>query len=115
MTDHVVVMSDSDSDRPLKPQDLPRIPHITKTIKSNDSGVLWRQRMSGENEVDLMGRARVMYQDESRNSPFNHDKAWAILRSDDDKFWIERKKAQIKAKLRAEMPMEPNNEDDSDE
>nr|GEV55875.1 hypothetical protein [Tanacetum cinerariifolium] len=35
--------------------------------------------------------------------------------SDDDAYWIERKKAQIKAKLRAEMPMEPNNEDDSDE
>nr|GEY80273.1 hypothetical protein [Tanacetum cinerariifolium] len=181
---------------------------------------------SCENEIDLMGRARVMYQDESRNSPFNHDKAWAILRqhpkwdapevapvdltedetgdfhatvntdelfgadprprppgkqrpkktksdtsastggsqssqfgefvshelrlkleaaekafeaskdkdetiksldelrflalstkdlSDDNTYWIERKKAQIKAKLRAEMPMEPNNEDDSDE
>nr|GEY68127.1 serine/threonine-protein kinase SMG1-like [Tanacetum cinerariifolium] len=35
--------------------------------------------------------------------------------SEDDAYWIERKKAQIKAKLRAEMPMEPNNEDDSDE
>ncbi|GKD00266.1 hypothetical protein Tco_1170540 [Tanacetum coccineum] len=35
--------------------------------------------------------------------------------SDDDAFWILRKKNQIKAKLRAEMPMEPNNEDDSDE
>nr|GEX59248.1 hypothetical protein [Tanacetum cinerariifolium] len=35
--------------------------------------------------------------------------------SDDDMYWIERKKAQIKAKLRTEMPMEPNNEDDSDE
>nr|GEU85777.1 hypothetical protein [Tanacetum cinerariifolium] len=35
--------------------------------------------------------------------------------SDDDAYWIERKKAQIKAKLRAEMPMEPNNEDESDE
>nr|GEV52544.1 hypothetical protein [Tanacetum cinerariifolium] len=34
---------------------------------------------------------------------------------DDDAYWIEWKKAQIKAKLRAEMPMEPNNEDDSDE
>nr|GEZ32918.1 hypothetical protein [Tanacetum cinerariifolium] len=34
---------------------------------------------------------------------------------EDDAFWIERKKAQIKANLRAEMPMEPNNEDDSDE
>ncbi|GKA68023.1 hypothetical protein Tco_0767940 [Tanacetum coccineum] len=174
-----------------------------------------------------MGRARGMYQDENRNSPFNHEKAWAILRqhakwdapevapvdltedetgdfhatvntdelfgadprprppdkqrpgkktksdtsvstggshssqfgefvfhelrlkreaaekafeaskdkdetiksleelrflalstkdlSDDDAFWILRKKNQIKAKLRAEMPMEPNNEDDSDE
>nr|GEW13930.1 hypothetical protein [Tanacetum cinerariifolium] len=177
--------------------------------------------------VDLMGRARVMYQDESRNSPFNYEKAWAILRqhakwdapevaqveltedetgdfhatvntdelfgadprprppgkqcprkktksdtsastggsqssqfgefvshelrlkreaaekafeasknkdetiksleelrflvlstkdlSDDDAYCIERKNAQIKAKLRAEMPMELNNEDDSDE
>nr|GEW74598.1 protein GRIP [Tanacetum cinerariifolium] len=27
-----------------------------------------------------MGRALVLYQDESRNSPFNHDKTWAILR-----------------------------------
>nr|GEW20234.1 hypothetical protein [Tanacetum cinerariifolium] len=35
--------------------------------------------------------------------------------SEDDSFWIDRKKAQIKAKLHAEMPMEPNNEDDSDE
>ncbi|GJR20754.1 hypothetical protein Tco_0969281 [Tanacetum coccineum] len=35
--------------------------------------------------------------------------------SDDDAFWILREKNQIKAKLRAEMPMEPNNEDDSDE
>nr|GEU97820.1 reverse transcriptase domain-containing protein [Tanacetum cinerariifolium] len=35
--------------------------------------------------------------------------------SDDDAYWIERKKAQIKAMLRAEMPMEPNNEDGSDE
>ncbi|GJZ46128.1 hypothetical protein Tco_0593724 [Tanacetum coccineum] len=186
-----------------------------------------RLKKSGDREVDLMGRARGMYQDENKNSPFNHDKAWAILRqhakwdapevapvdltedetgdfhatvntdelfgadprprppgkqrpgkkpksdtsastggshssqfgefvshelrlkreaaekafeaskdkdetiksleelrflalstkdlSDDDAFWILRKKNQIKAKLRAEMPMEPNNEDDSDE
>ncbi|GKB46480.1 hypothetical protein Tco_0897233 [Tanacetum coccineum] len=186
-----------------------------------------RLKKSGESEVDLMGRARGMYQDENKNSPFNHNKAWAILRqhakwdapkvapvdltedetgdfyatvntdelfgayprprppgkqrlgkkpksdtsastggshssqfgefvshelrlkreaaekafeaskdkdetiksleefrflalstkdlSDDDAFWILRKKNQIKAKLRAEMPMEPNNEDDSDE
>nr|GEU47209.1 hypothetical protein [Tanacetum cinerariifolium] len=39
-----------------------------------------RLKKSGDNEVDLMGRARVMYQDESRNSSFNHEKAWAILR-----------------------------------
>ncbi|GJY70126.1 hypothetical protein Tco_0473108 [Tanacetum coccineum] len=35
---------------------------------------------TGESEVDLMGRARGMYQDENKNSPFNHDKVWAILR-----------------------------------
>nr|GFA47978.1 hypothetical protein [Tanacetum cinerariifolium] len=35
--------------------------------------------------------------------------------SDDDAYSIERKKTQIKAKLHAEMSMEPNNEDDSDE
>nr|GEV78600.1 hypothetical protein [Tanacetum cinerariifolium] len=39
-----------------------------------------RLKKKGENTVDLMGRSRVMYQDESRNSPFNHEKAWAILR-----------------------------------
>ncbi|GJT87129.1 hypothetical protein Tco_1068846 [Tanacetum coccineum] len=39
-----------------------------------------RLKKSGESEVDLMGRARGMYQDENRNSPFNHEKAWAILR-----------------------------------
>ncbi|GKE40334.1 hypothetical protein Tco_1463739 [Tanacetum coccineum] len=39
-----------------------------------------RLKKSGESEVDLMGRARGMYQDENKNSPFNHDKAWAILR-----------------------------------
>ncbi|GJV62166.1 hypothetical protein Tco_1468266 [Tanacetum coccineum] len=35
-----------------------------------------RLKKSGEIEVDLMGRARDMYQDENRNSPFNHEKAW---------------------------------------
>ncbi|GKD75584.1 hypothetical protein Tco_1333866 [Tanacetum coccineum] len=39
-----------------------------------------RLKKSGESEVDLMGRTRGMYQDENKNSPFNHDKAWAILR-----------------------------------
>ncbi|GJW35324.1 hypothetical protein Tco_0058244 [Tanacetum coccineum] len=38
-----------------------------------------RLKKSGESEVDLMGRARGMYQDENKNSPFNHDKAWAMF------------------------------------
>ncbi|GKD88168.1 hypothetical protein Tco_1363675 [Tanacetum coccineum] len=152
----------------------PSLPKVQRNIQKVPS-----VEKSGESEVDLMGRARGMYQDESKNSSFNHEKAWAILRqnakwdapevapvdltedepdyfhamlrlkreaaekafeaskdkgetiksleelrflalstkdlSDDDAYWIERKKAQIKAKLRAEMPMEPNNEDDSDE
>nr|GFB32841.1 hypothetical protein [Tanacetum cinerariifolium]GFB36147.1 hypothetical protein [Tanacetum cinerariifolium] len=153
-----------------------------------------RLKKSGDNEVDLMGQARVMYQDENETGDFHatvntdelfgadprphppgkqrpgkktksdtsastggsqssqfgelvsHElrlkreaakkafeaskdkdetiKSLKELRflalstkdlSDDDAYWIERKKAQIKAKLRAEMPMEPNNEDDSDE
>ncbi|GJY60167.1 hypothetical protein Tco_0460824 [Tanacetum coccineum] len=200
----------------------PSLPKVQRNIQKRPS-----VEKSGESEVDLMGRARGMYQDESKNSSFNHEKAWASLRqhakwdapevapvdltedepddfhatvntdelfgadprprppgkqrtgkkpksdtsastggsqssqfgdfvshelrlkreaaekafeaskdkdetiksleelrflalstkdlSDDDAYWIERKKAQIKAKLRAEMPMEPNNEDDSDE
>nr|GEW15019.1 probable 2-oxoglutarate-dependent dioxygenase AOP1 [Tanacetum cinerariifolium] len=48
--------------------------------RSQANDTCQRLKKSGENEVDLVGRARVMYQDESRNSPFNHDKAWAILR-----------------------------------
>nr|GEZ03568.1 hypothetical protein [Tanacetum cinerariifolium] len=39
-----------------------------------------RLKKSGENEVDLMKRAREIYQDENKNSSFNHEKAWAILR-----------------------------------
>nr|GEW85577.1 hypothetical protein [Tanacetum cinerariifolium] len=35
---------------------------------------------NGENEVDLMKRARSIYQDEIKNSSFNHEKAWAVLR-----------------------------------
>ncbi|GJY35680.1 hypothetical protein Tco_0421058 [Tanacetum coccineum] len=35
---------------------------------------------SGDNEVDLMKRARGIYQDENKNSSFNHEKAWAVLR-----------------------------------
>ncbi|GKB66527.1 hypothetical protein Tco_0927939 [Tanacetum coccineum] len=200
----------------------PSLPKVQRKYKRRH-----RLKKSDESEVDLMGRARGMYQDESKNSSFNHEKAWAILRqhakwdapevapvdltedepddfhatvntdelfgadprprppgkqrtgkkpksdtsastggsqssqfgdfvshelrlkreaaekafeaskdkdetiksleelrflalstkdlSDDDAYWIERKKAQIKVKLRAEMPMEPNNEDDSDE
>ncbi|GKB77327.1 hypothetical protein Tco_0944222 [Tanacetum coccineum] len=33
-----------------------------------------RLKKSGESEVDLMGQARGMYQDEDKNAPFNHDK-----------------------------------------
>ncbi|GJR48674.1 hypothetical protein Tco_1316777 [Tanacetum coccineum] len=39
-----------------------------------------RLKKSGENEVDLMKRARGIYQDENKNSSFNHEKAWAVLR-----------------------------------
>nr|GEU51156.1 hypothetical protein [Tanacetum cinerariifolium] len=35
---------------------------------------------SGENDVDLMKRARGIYQDENKNNSFNHEKAWAALR-----------------------------------
>ncbi|GKA77230.1 hypothetical protein Tco_0783691 [Tanacetum coccineum] len=40
-----------------------------------------RLKKSGESEVDLMIRARGIYQDENKNSAFNHEKTWAILRS----------------------------------
>ncbi|GJS15718.1 hypothetical protein Tco_0410190 [Tanacetum coccineum] len=46
--------------------------HYTR-MSLHENGTSWRS------EVDLMGRARGMYQDENRNSPFNHEKAWAIL------------------------------------
>ncbi|GJU16024.1 hypothetical protein Tco_1143990 [Tanacetum coccineum] len=39
-----------------------------------------RLKKSGENEVDLMKRARGIYQDENKNSSFNYEKAWAGLR-----------------------------------
>ncbi|GKC40964.1 hypothetical protein Tco_1053348 [Tanacetum coccineum] len=38
-------------------------------------------KKSGESEVDLIIRDRGIYQDENKNSAFNHEKAWAILRS----------------------------------
>ncbi|GKB96720.1 hypothetical protein Tco_0982857 [Tanacetum coccineum] len=37
-----------------------------------------RLKKSGENEVDLMKRG--IYQDENKNSSFNNEKAWAVLR-----------------------------------
>nr|GEX00341.1 hypothetical protein [Tanacetum cinerariifolium] len=52
----------------------PSLPKVQRNLQKVPSF-----EKSGENEVDLMGRARVMYQDESRNSLFNHEKAWAIL------------------------------------
>ncbi|GJS95730.1 hypothetical protein Tco_0802698 [Tanacetum coccineum] len=39
-----------------------------------------RLKKSGENEVDLMKQARGIYQDKNKNSSFNHEKAWAVLR-----------------------------------
>nr|GEZ73321.1 hypothetical protein [Tanacetum cinerariifolium] len=39
-----------------------------------------RLNKSGENEVDLMKWAWGIYQDENKNSSFNHEKAWAVLR-----------------------------------
>nr|GEX78550.1 hypothetical protein [Tanacetum cinerariifolium] len=39
-----------------------------------------RVKKSCQNEVDLMKRARGIYQDENKNSSFNHEKAWAVLR-----------------------------------
>ncbi|GJS15199.1 hypothetical protein Tco_0409671 [Tanacetum coccineum] len=39
-----------------------------------------RLKKSDENEVDLMKRARGIYQDENKNNSFNHEKTWAVLR-----------------------------------
>nr|GEW77862.1 hypothetical protein [Tanacetum cinerariifolium]GEX86586.1 hypothetical protein [Tanacetum cinerariifolium]GEY44533.1 hypothetical protein [Tanacetum cinerariifolium] len=39
-----------------------------------------RLKKSGENEVDLMKRARGIYRDENKNNSFNHEDAWSILR-----------------------------------
>ncbi|GJW78975.1 hypothetical protein Tco_0140657 [Tanacetum coccineum] len=37
------------------------------------------EKKSGENEVDLMKRARGIYRDENKNNAFNHEDAWSIL------------------------------------
>ncbi|GJS00346.1 hypothetical protein Tco_0316854 [Tanacetum coccineum] len=39
-----------------------------------------RLKKNGENEVDLMKRARGIYRDENKNNAFNHEDAWEILR-----------------------------------
>ncbi|GJV06107.1 hypothetical protein Tco_1343763 [Tanacetum coccineum] len=39
-----------------------------------------RLTKSGENEVDLMKRARLIYRDENKNNTFNHEDAWETLR-----------------------------------
>ncbi|GKD00920.1 hypothetical protein Tco_1171194 [Tanacetum coccineum] len=39
-----------------------------------------RLKKSGENEVDLMKRARGIYRDENKNNSFIHEDAWSILR-----------------------------------
>ncbi|GJV19608.1 hypothetical protein Tco_1368628 [Tanacetum coccineum] len=51
---------------------LPKVQRNLQTVHSVEK--------SGENEVDLMKRARGIYQDENKNSSFNHEKAWAVLR-----------------------------------
>ncbi|GJV05610.1 hypothetical protein Tco_1343266 [Tanacetum coccineum] len=36
---------------------------------------------SGENELDVMKRARLTYRDENKNTPFSQEDAWEILRA----------------------------------
>ncbi|GKD73595.1 hypothetical protein Tco_1331877 [Tanacetum coccineum] len=51
---------------------LPKVQRNLQTVHSVEKK--WRD------EVDLMKRARGIYQDENKNSSFNHGKAWAVLR-----------------------------------
>ncbi|GJZ10169.1 hypothetical protein Tco_0544928 [Tanacetum coccineum] len=53
----------------------PSLPKVQRNLQKVQS-----VEKSGENEVDLMKRARGIYQDENKNSSFNHKKAWAVLR-----------------------------------
>nr|GEU91354.1 reverse transcriptase domain-containing protein [Tanacetum cinerariifolium] len=55
----------------VKPS-LPKVQRNLQTVHSVEK--------SGENEVDFMKRARGIYQDKNKNSSFNHEKAWAVLR-----------------------------------
>ncbi|GJY53947.1 hypothetical protein Tco_0445611 [Tanacetum coccineum] len=40
-----------------------------------------RLTKSGENEVDLIKRARAIYRDENKNTSFTQDDAWEVLRA----------------------------------
>ncbi|GJR35297.1 hypothetical protein Tco_1210981 [Tanacetum coccineum] len=53
----------------------PSLPKVQRNLQKVQS-----VEKSGENEVDLMKQARGIYQDENKNSSFNHEKAWAVLR-----------------------------------
>nr|GEW35646.1 hypothetical protein [Tanacetum cinerariifolium] len=121
-----------------------------------------RLKKSGENEVDLMKRARGIYRDENKNNSFNHEdacnsssqfgefmshelrlkreaaeKAFEVSKEkdrtitrleelrflalstkdldDNDAYWIELQKNQIKAKSRAQMLGNSNNNNDVNE
>nr|GFA15999.1 hypothetical protein [Tanacetum cinerariifolium] len=52
----------------------PSLPKVQRNLQNVHS-----VEKSDENEVDLMKRARRIYQDENKNSSFNHEKAWAVL------------------------------------
>nr|GFB20916.1 hypothetical protein [Tanacetum cinerariifolium] len=53
----------------------PSLPKVQRNIQKVQSF-----EKSGENEVDLMKRARGIYRDENKNNAFNHEDAWSILR-----------------------------------
>ncbi|GKB84614.1 hypothetical protein Tco_0956886 [Tanacetum coccineum] len=49
----------------------PSLPKVQRNLQKVHS-----IEKSGKNEVDLMKRARGIYQDKNKNSSFNHEKAW---------------------------------------
>ena len=40
-----------------------------------------RDQRSGENDVDILTHAKEMYRNENRNTPFNNEEAWGVLRT----------------------------------
>ncbi|GKB99912.1 hypothetical protein Tco_0986049 [Tanacetum coccineum] len=53
----------------------PSLPKVQRNLQKVQSF-----EKSGENEVDLMIRARRIYRDDNKNNTFNHEDAWAVLR-----------------------------------